>query len=110
MAIFGEKTLAEKQAAAKAWITNASAATLNQLVAGIESIFEFLWNNRDGLSPQEVCDALGTDAASLFILFGTMKATINSVKPGALTLSAPFEFTINEDGTVTIVIPEPSGS
>ena len=72
-----------------------------------------VWRNNFGLTPQEVCDALGTDAASAFILHGKLTESIIAIATaGGVTpdiLAPTNNFTLNEDGTVTI-LETPYGS
>ena len=66
-----------------------------------------VWEGRDGATPQEVCDELGTDAVKIFITHGALTqllvtlATIDGIAPN---ISLPEKmFTFNPDGTITIL-------
>lgn len=63
--------------------------------------FNDIWNN-DKLTPQQVLDSFGTNAAELFRLAGILSTAVNSATPNTLTNSPPSSININEDGTVTI--------
>jgi hypothetical protein len=70
------------------------------------------WNNPKA-TPTQIADALGTDAKEVFELHYALGQLIGSVKPQVISsgLSLIGQFTMNEDGTVTITeqIPGPSG-
>jgi hypothetical protein len=70
------------------------------------------WNNPQGATPAEIASALGTDAREVFELHYALGQLIASVKPEAIAegLSLIGQFTMNEDGTVTIIEPPPSQS
>jgi hypothetical protein len=61
------------------------------------------WNNPKS-TPAEIANALGTDAREVFQLHYALGQLIASVKPEAISqgLSLIGQFTMNEDGTVTI--------
>ena len=56
-------------------------------------------------SPSEIADALGTDAKEVFQLHYALGQLIASVKPENISqgLSVIGQFTINEDGTVSVI-------
>lgn len=95
-------TTAEKQSAAAVEIKGVCSQMLNLNTNSFTRIFNIVWNNRNGLTPQQVCDALATDAGSLFALAGGLQAVINTAQAGSLTLTPPKAVTVNSDGTVTI--------
>jgi hypothetical protein len=68
------------------------------------------WNNPRGATPTEIASALGTDAREVFELHYALGQLIASVKPEAIAegLSLIGQFTMNEDGTVTIIEQPPS--
>ena len=67
------------------------------------------WQNPQGLTPDEIAAALGTNAQEVFALHYKLGQLIGSVKPEAIAegFSLVGEFTYNEDGSVTVVHPEP---
>lgn len=67
------------------------------------------WNNPRA-TPSEIASALGTDAREVFELHYALGQLIASVKPEAIAagLSLVGQFTMNEDGTVTIIEQPPS--
>ena len=72
------------------------------LVRRYNDVMNKFWNHQK-LTPQEICDALGTDAKSLFDN-GTQLATmILTIKPTEDRLKLPeFESVKNSDGSVVI--------
>lgn len=68
------------------------------------------WNNPHA-TPSEIAQALGTDAREVFELHYALGQLIANVKPEAIAegLSKIGQFTMNEDGTVTVVesVPPP---
>jgi hypothetical protein len=66
-----------------------------------EVAFHEFWNNSI-VTPQEQCDALGTNAMQFFITSQTTATYIKTLNPGWTPPEVPYEFTINADGTVLI--------
>lgn len=66
-----------------------------------------VWRNNFGLTPQQVCDALGSDAASAFDLHSRLTSAIVKIAIAAGVtpdvISPTNKFTVNPDGTVTIL-------
>jgi hypothetical protein len=77
-----------------------------QFVNNINQGFQLIWQNQMGLSPQEVCDALGTDARGVFERHAATAQFLVTQAPAiaALLATVPDGYTIsyNEDGTVVI--------
>jgi len=71
------------------------------------------WNNPQA-TPTQIAEALGTDAREVFELHYALGQLINSIKPESIQQGWDVigQFTMNEDGTVTIQdqLPNPSGS
>jgi hypothetical protein len=71
------------------------------------------WNNPHS-TPTQIAEALGTDAREVFELHYALGQLINSIKPESIQEGWDVigQFTMNEDGTVTIQdqLPNPSGS
>jgi len=63
--------------------------------------FNDFWNNPT-VSPQEQCDALGTGALAFFQISSITQDYIKALKPDWVAPVVPYEFTINEDGSVVI--------
>lgn len=97
-----ELTTEQKQERVKKQIARKSFETLQGLVGSYNDIRQMAWENRAGLTPQEVFDAIGANGAELFQLSALLVNTVNTAKPDTLDSSQPYEFTINPDGTVTV--------
>lgn len=81
--------------------------TYDQMVMAFNHGSEVFWSNRMGATPEEVAAALGSDAKEVFYLHARLGELIGLVKPEAIAegLSVVGEFTMNEDGTVTVLPP-----
>jgi hypothetical protein len=83
--------------------------TINTLLIAFSknftTVFESIWANKNGLTPQECFDALGTDAATLLYLAGSLQNAVNTLAPGTINITTPegFQLVPNQDGTVTVV-------
>jgi hypothetical protein len=82
--------------------------TYQQMVQAFNQGAEIFWANGMGASPAEIAAELGTDAKEVFELHYKLGQLIATVKPEAISQGASLigSFTMNEDGTVTIVEPE----
>jgi hypothetical protein len=83
--------------------------SFNQMVNNFNEGSRVFWQNPRGASPQDIAAELGTDAKEVFELHHKLGQLIGSVKPEAITegVSLVGNFTMNEDGTVTVIVPEP---
>ena len=87
-----------------------------QLLRSFTTLYQEVWQNADGLTPQQVCDALGTKASSLFVVAGTMANALYTIDPAGLgtMVSVPpgYAATLHADGTVTLAFtpPQPNPS
>ena len=100
-----ELTLEQKQERLKKQVARKSYETFQAMVGNYSEIKRMMWQNQQGLTPQQAFDALGTNAAELFQLSSVLVQAVNSVKPNTLDPAQPYEFTVNEDGTVTVGDP-----
>jgi hypothetical protein len=64
------------------------------------------WNNPHS-TPTQIAEALGTDAREVFELHYALGQLIDSIKPESIQegWAAIGQFTMNQDGTVTILPP-----
>ena len=72
----------------------------------IMSNWTLIWNNPQGLTPQQVLDQFGTDAGSLFSTAIATITLLETLQPGCLDpmyLSAALPYIINLDNTVSVV-------
>jgi hypothetical protein len=81
--------------------------TFEQMVMSFNEGSMLFWNNRMGASPEDIAEELGVNAAEVFALHGKLGVLIGEVKPEKIRegLSVVGNFTMNEDGTVTILPP-----
>jgi len=68
-------------------------------------IWDLVWNNKLGFTPQEVIDTFGTDAKDLFELSDGIQTLAASACSDYVVKTTPNEYTVNPDGTVTIGEP-----
>lgn len=82
-------------------------STFQHMVMAFNLGSQIFWRN-NGASSSDIAGALGTDAREVFELHYKLGQLIASVKPEAISqgLSVIGNFTMNEDGTVTVVQPE----
>ena len=82
--------------------------TYQQMVSAFNMGSQIFWANRMGANPQDIASELGSDAKEVFELHYKLGQLIASVKPEAISEGASLvgQFTMNEDGTVTILEPE----
>ena len=82
-----------------------------QLLHSFAGMYQEVWQNADGLTPQQVCDALGTKAGSLFVIAGTMANALYTIDPAGVGtmvgVPAGYAVTIHADGTVTLQFSAP---
>lgn len=86
--------------------------TFNQMVNSFNEGSRTFWQNPRGASPQDIADELGNDAAEVFQLHHKLGQLIAEVKPEAISegVSLVGNFTMNEDGTVTVLGPQAESS
>jgi hypothetical protein len=64
--------------------------------------FNFIWHNKK-FSAKEIIDGFGKDAVALFQLSSAIQQMLITVNPEYVPLIPPKQYTINADGTVTII-------
>lgn len=79
--------------------------SFDQMVNTFNEGTRIFWQNSDGATPAEIAALLGEDAAEIFMLHYKLGVLISEIKPEAIQESFNLigNFTINEDGTVTIL-------
>jgi hypothetical protein len=94
-------------------IKNTTRFTFQSMVNAFNNGSQTFWNNPRA-TPSEIAEALGNDAKEVFELHYALGQLIANIKPEAISkgLALIGQFTMNEDGTVTILdsLPNPSGS
>lgn len=103
-------TIAERQLQAK----NVIIQSIQQLFLQMKNVynlnFDLVWKHAH-LTPQQVVSGLGTSAADVFTYAYMLQNLLNTVVPNTITSTAPMNFTLNQDGTVTLTpIIDPSSS
>lgn len=63
--------------------------------------FEWLWYNANA-TPQELLNGLGSEAYKLFVSAQKVITHITELDPTYVYPPAPYEYTINQNGTVTV--------
>ncbi len=96
-----QPTVEQKQANKRVLITSKIQSSFNQVIKDYKEMFDLVWKSSD-LTPQEIFDGFGTDAAQLFLIAGAFKDAVNTVAPDTLTEIPAPSYTINEDGSVSI--------
>ena len=83
-------------------------STYRNMVQVFNQGSKIFWNNSLGASPEDIANELGTDAKEVFELHYKLGQLIASVKPEAISEGVALvgNFTMNEDGTVTVIAPE----
>ena len=106
--------LAERQSRTATRLGQRMVAGEAQLLMNFRALYNEVWQNADGLTPQQVCDALGNRASALFIIAGTMANALYQIDPAGLgTMIGPptgWTSSINADGTVTLTHGGGAGS
>ena len=97
-----EMSLEEKQKLVAKRIKDAVTNNFNQLKSTHESLVKLVFDNRFGLTPQQVFDSLGTEAGKLVALSQALMTFMSSVSGEEVTFTPPVSYTVNEDGTITV--------
>lgn len=91
-------------------IINQTGRSAEQLIRQWERSFDALYNNPQA-TPEEILEAMGTDAAEVFELSAAMVGMMTAILPGKLDeewariqakIAAKPATTAHEDGTVTV--------
>lgn len=105
-----EPTKEEKQKQAARRLQAIYAQMYDQMHRTFNRGMQLVWNNKQGLTPQEVFDAIGTDSDKALQLAAELKsatekaAEIEGIDPPGLP-EIPNEITVNADGTVIVGDP-----
>jgi hypothetical protein len=85
-------------------LINITRQTYQQMVTSFNQGSQMFWKNPMGVSPEAIASELGNNAKEIFELHAKLGALIASVKPEAISEGSSLvgNFTINDDGTVTI--------
>jgi len=96
-----DRTQAENVTLVKGFMVKLASGLYHQTVSQHARLFQQFWENRK-VSPQEILDEYGTDAAQLFAYSSQLQALAKGINPDYEPLVPPYAFTINRDGTVTV--------
>lgn len=106
--------LADRQARTSTRLGQRMVSGETQLLTNFRALYNEVWHNADGLTPQQVCDALGTKAADLFVIAGTMAGALYNIDPAGIgtmvNVPAGYAATPHADGTVTITYTAPAAA
>jgi hypothetical protein len=90
-------------------LINMTVRNYQQMVESFNRGSVMFWQNPQGVTPDQIAAALGTNAQEVFQLHYKLGQLIGSVKPEAIAegVSIIGQFSYNEDGSVSIIHPEP---
>lgn len=94
-------TLSDFQGIVATQISATATSLLNQMIANYRLLFGLVWKHPK-LTPQQVLDAIGTDAVQLFTLGALLQATILEASPQTILPSVPNQIVFNVDGTIKV--------
>jgi hypothetical protein len=97
-----QKTTEEKIYDTRTEITKISTRLYSKINKQHAKIFNLVWNNSEGLTPQEVFDEYGTEASSLFVFCSGIQQMLVQANESYELLVPTHSYVINEDGTVTV--------
>lgn len=102
-----EPSVEQKQASVAFRVKSESLDLFQSVKQRHQKLMRIVWQNPRGLTPQQVMDAFGTEAAELFSLSDALLNLIKTAKPDDPygDTQIPYEFTIHDDGTVTVGDP-----
>ena len=91
--------------AAKTYILDEIKSAVSHLEGALISSFTRFWSDSSTATPQQICDAFGTDAALLVQVFAASRDLVNMISPGTISLLGPSTLILNQDGSVTVGAP-----
>lgn len=85
-------------------LINMTKQTYQQMVQSFNHGSQVFWANSMGATPAEIAAELGNDAKEVFELHNKLGELISTIKPESISegINLIGNFTMNEDGTVTI--------
>ena len=85
-------------------IEDAATGCFQIMLVTWRNLYEQVWANPFGLTPQQVLDLVGADAAKLFALSSQIAEMLNQIQPGCVVNAVPegWKYAVNGDGTVTV--------
>jgi hypothetical protein len=73
----------------------------NMVLIQHTTMFNYVWNNKK-YTAKEILDGFGTDAVTIFQLSGSLQQMLSLANPNYVPMTPLKEYTINQDGTVTV--------
>ena len=98
-------TTEQKQQQAALRVQNQATQLFRQVGQSYQQIAQTIFANQNGLTPQQVFDAIGANSVELRMLAEALVTLTNTAVPDALPTEFPFELTSNQDGTITVGDP-----
>jgi len=95
------KTHEEKIQARKELIKHRCSRLYSTMASKHAQIFGLIWGDLD-ITEQEIFTAFGEEAGDLFEMSLGVQSLLNTVDPEYEPIQATHNYTINEDGTVTV--------
>ena len=95
-----EKTTEELAKEAVNSFSAESQAVLDNYKNNYQRLFDMIWTT--SVHPQDFFDVLGSQAVTIFQTAQKVVMHIMDLEPTYVPPSAPYEFTIENDGTVTV--------
>jgi hypothetical protein len=95
-----EKTKEELAKEAVIAFSKESQDVLDNYKYNYQRLFNMIWNT--SVHPQDFFDVLDTQAVSIFQTAQEVVTHIMKLEPSYTPPAAPYEYTINQDGTVTV--------
>lgn len=77
-----------------------SSVVLGNYKDNYKRLFDMIWNSE--VPPQDFFDIMGSNAVSVFVTAQKVVTHIMELDPTYTAPAAPYEYTINPDGTVTV--------
>lgn len=80
-------------------------ASLENFKINYQTSFDLVWKNPNS-TPQEIFNRLGCQAVQLFLRARAVVSCLKEIDPSYVDPVPPVEYTINDNGTVTVLIKE----
>lgn len=95
-----EKTPEELAKEAVIAFSKESQSVLDNYKYNYQRLFNMIWNTK--VHPQDFFDCMGTNAVKVFQAAQETVTYIKKFDPAYTPEAAPYEYVINQDGTVTV--------
>lgn len=71
-------------------------------VDNANAVFNAIWQNNQGLTPQQVFAGLGVNGGLVRTFYTSLASYLNQLSPGSVNLVEPNQVVVNPDGSVTV--------